>query len=104
MTDTIHAAPRASPEAAAVARLLRHYPRLDRPQMERLRQAFGALSILDMALLTTDETLRAKLDAFRRDHRPLFRPPASHYLAFLAIPGGLLIAMGWGLWTAAIGG
>jgi len=92
MTDVTRSMRPVSPLANEVAELLRRYPRLHAGESERLLEAFKALTILDLALMTSDETLRARLDAFREDHKRQLRPPLLHFVWFLALPILLLVA------------
>jgi hypothetical protein len=104
MTDSQALAQPKSARVTEVVRLLRRYPELAPAETSRLVAAFRGLTLLDAALLTTDESLRVHLDRFRHDHRRKLRPPLGHYLLFLAVPVTVLAALTWGLWRTAIGG
>jgi hypothetical protein len=95
MTDLTRSMRPVSPLANEVSELLRRYDRLSARESERLLEAFKALTILDLALMTSDEALRAALDAFREDHKRALRPPLLHYVWFLALPALLLVAAIW---------
>lgn len=102
MTDVALRRP-VSPLESEVADLLRRYPKLERGESERLLESFRALTILELALMTSDEKLRSALDAFRRDHKRQLRPPFWHPILFLGMPASMLVALLWGLWTTAFG-
>jgi hypothetical protein len=104
MTDLAHAVRPKSVLVAEVTGLLRRYPELGRAETRRLIEGFRKLPILEAALLTTDDQLRPRLDAFRRDHKWAIRPPLWHYLLGLVVPVTLAAVFGWGLWQAAVGG
>ncbi len=103
MTDGAPRRP-VSPLASEAADLLRRYARLEGPESERLLEAFKGLTIFELAMMTSDETLRPALDAFRRDHRRQLRPPIWQPVLFLCMPVTMLIAAIWGLWLTATGG
>jgi hypothetical protein len=90
--------------ASEVVDLLRRYPGLGHQEGERLLEAFKELPIFERALMTSDETLRAALDAFRRDHRRELQPPFWQPVLLLGMPVSMLIAVIWGLWMTAVGG
>ena len=83
--------------------LLRRYPALEPAEGERLLDAFKSLTLLQRALMTSDETLRSRLDAFERDHKRQLRPPSWHHFVILGMPVSMLLAALWGLWLTAIG-
>jgi hypothetical protein len=87
-----------------VGDLLRRYPKLDQRERERLLEGYKALTMFDRAMMTSDEGLRAPLDAFRRDHRRRLRPPLWQPILLLGMPVSMLIAVAWGLWQTAVGG
>jgi hypothetical protein len=68
--------------AKEVGDLLRRYPALEPRESERLLESFKALTLLDLAMMTSDESLRAPLDAFRRDHKRQLRPPSGSPYCF----------------------
>jgi hypothetical protein len=103
MTDFARSARTISPLADEVAGLLWRYDRLRPHETERLLDAFKRLTALDVALMTSDEALRGRLDAFRRDHKSQLRPPLWHVALFLGTPVAMLAAVIWGLWQTAGG-
>jgi hypothetical protein len=104
MTDISYAIRPKSEQVIEATQLLRLYPDLEPAETRRLVEVFRTLPILDVALMTTDEFIRPRLDAFRRDHKRELRPPFWHYLVFLSIPSTLVMALTWGLWRAVVGG
>ena len=95
MTELTRSRRPMSPLANEVAEMLRRYPRLHAWESAKLLVGFKALTVLDQALMTTDDALRAGLDAFRLDHKRQLRPPLSHYALFLALPVLMLAAAIW---------
>ena len=93
----------ASPMAAEARALLRRYPNLERTEIERLLQIFPRLPILETALMTAEDELGGKLDAFRREHERQMRGPAWHGLFLLAIPAAFATAFLWALWQTVAG-
>lgn len=104
MTDATLAARPKSAQVLEVTQLLRRYPELEPAELKRLVAMFRTLPILDVALMTTDELVRPRLDAFRRDHKHELRPPPYYYLIVLAVPVAMVIALSFGFWRTAIGG
>ena len=86
-----------SPMASEARALLRRYPNLEQPELERLLQVFPRLPLLETALMTAEEDLRTKLDRFRREHGRRVRGPAWHGLLLLAIPAAMTAAFLWAL-------
>ena len=95
---------RVSPHGLEVRDLLRRYPRLEPRESERLLEAFKSLTILELGLMMSDESLRARLDAFVKDHRRELRAPFWHPIVFLGMPVSILILLVYGLWQTAVGG
>jgi hypothetical protein len=79
--------------------LLRRYPNLSEEELATLINLFPHLRILDVGLMTCDERLSEKLDAFHRDHGRKLKTPVSSLIAFLAVPG--IIALGLLWWALA---
>jgi hypothetical protein len=82
--------------AVAVEKLLIRYPDLTEPELATLIKLFPSIAILDLGLMTADETLAAKLDAFHHDHGDKLKTPISSLIAFLGVP--TIIASGGLLW------
>jgi hypothetical protein len=79
--------------------LLKRYPNLSEHELATLIDIFPRLRILDLGLMTCDERLSEKLDAFHRDHGRKLKAPVSSLIAFLAVPG--IIALGLLWWALA---
>jgi hypothetical protein len=58
---------------------------------------YPRLSALDAALTTTDDELRSRLEAFRRDHRSKIRTPFRQYAALVVTPVIGIAAVFWAL-------
>ncbi len=99
MATQTHARSRPSSETTAKAEaLLLRYPNLSEEELATLINLFPYIRILDLGLMTSDEHLSGKLDAFHRDHGKKLRTPISSLIAFLAVP--TIIAVGGLLWWA----
>ena len=83
--------------------LLRRYPNLELSELQRLLHIFPRLPILETALMTAEEDLRVKLDAFRRDHRHRVRGSAWQGVVLLAIPAAIAVAFLWAIWETLSG-
>jgi len=81
--------------ATAEALLLR-YPNLSEEELATLINLFPYIRILDLGLMTSDDRLAGKLDAFHRDHGEKLKTPISSLIAFLAVP--TIIVLGGFLW------
>jgi hypothetical protein len=82
-----------------VERLLRRYPDLRRDELHRLIHGFARLPMVDVALMTADEQLSRRLDAFHRDHGKKHRLGPGALIAFIALPGLLLAGLLWGIFS-----
>ena len=89
-----------SNEAMEVAALLRDYPDLSPAEIEQLAAGFSRLSLIDAGLLTADDVLGARLDAFLRVHGRKVERPWAHLL--LIGPIAALFALVW--LAASLGG
>jgi hypothetical protein len=76
--------------------LLNHYPDLTDHELAVLVEEFPRLPILDHALMTSDDGLAKKLDAFRRDHRRKLNIEWGPLLVYLVIPA---VVTGFFLWS-----
>ena len=83
--------------ATAEALLLR-YPNLSEEELATLINLFPYIRILDLGLMTSDEHLSGKLEAFQRDQGKKLKTPISSLIAFLAVP--TIILVGGFLWWA----
>ena len=76
----------ASPLAIEVRRLLSVYPHLSPTELRQLIDVFPKLPILDFGLMTADDQLAPKLEAFQAAHGRALRTPISSILAVLSVP------------------
>ena len=104
MTDIARTTRPNSALVIAITQLLRRYPDLEPAETKRLVEGFRKLPILDVALMTADEQMRPRLDAFRRDYKRELRPPLWHYVLALALPSTLAATLAWGLWRTLVAG
>ena len=81
-----------------VEALLKRYPHVSDQELATLLEIFPQLPILDHALMTSDDRLASKLEAFHRDHGRKLKTRWSSLLVFLAIPA---IVTGFVLWWIA---
>ena len=81
--------------AVEVEALLDRYPHLSREETARLVGAYPYLPMLDYALITADERLAGKIDAFHRDHGHKLKAPLNRLLAFVAVPAAVAVGMLW---------
>lgn len=77
--------------------LLSRYPDLDEQELADLIHMFPYLPILDVGLMTADDRLSEKLEAFHRDHGHKIRAPVSSLMLFLIFPAMLAIGTLWWL-------
>ena len=91
-TRTVRAA---SPIAEEVQMLLVHYPHLSDDALDRLIAIYPRLPVLDAGLITADERLAPKLDAFHDAHGHRIRMPLSHVMVILAVPLFYLAVVAW---------
>ena len=72
--------------------LLARYPNLSDVELATLINLFPYIRILDLGLMTSDDRLAPRLDAFHRDHGKKLKAPISSLIAFLAVPTILVVA------------
>ena len=82
-----------------VSGLLSRYPKLSEQEIGEILHFLRTGRHLDVGLLTSDEALRPKLDAFMADHRSHFRVKWSEGSAVI---GGIvaLLLIFWLVWEA----
>ena len=98
MTARVYSRSREPSEQAMEAqRLLNRYPNLSEQELARLINIFPDLPILDLGLMTADDSLGEKLSAFHRDHARKLPVPIASLVAFLTIPTLFLLALLWWL-------
>jgi len=89
-----------SEAALTVESLLSRYPALDARELDTLIETFPRLAILDVGLLSADDRLGPRLDAFQRDHRKRLKPPLGTRMAVWAMLAALPVAAATGvLWV-----
>lgn len=99
MATQIHARYRPPSETTVKAEtLLSRYPNLSEEELATLINLFPYIRVLDLGLMTSDERLSGKLDAFHKDHGNKLKTPLSSLIAFLAVP--TIIVVGGLLWWA----
>lgn len=97
MATQIHDRSRPPSETTVTAEaLLMRYPNLSEEELATLINLFPYIRILDLGLMTADDRLAKKLDAFHRDHGNRLTAPISSLIAFLAVPA--IIILGGFLW------
>ncbi len=72
--------------------LLMRYPNLSEVELATLINLFPYIRILDLGMMTSDDRLAGKLDAFHRDHGKRLRTPGWALIAILAVPAVILVA------------
>jgi hypothetical protein len=99
MISHIHERSRPPSETTVQAKtLLSRYPNLSEVELAKLINLFPYIRILDLGLMTSDERLAGKLQAFHRDHGKKLKTPISSLVAFMAVP--MIIVVGGLLWWA----
>ena len=78
-----------------VEQLLLRYPQINTEELNTLVELFPKMSLLETALMTTDERLSAQLEAFHEDHGHIFHAPVKSMLILLACP---FVAVGMLWW------
>ena len=76
--------------------LLNRYPNLSEKELASLVRMFPYLPVLDVGLMTADDRLAEKLEAFHRDHGRKLRAPVASLATFLVFP--FLVALGLLWW------
>ena len=77
--------------------LLNRYPDLGEQELATMIESFPYLRVLDVGLMTADDRLAGKLEAFHRDHGRKIGAPLNSRLAFLVFPA---LVAGGVLWWA----
>lgn len=89
-----------SDTARTVAALLNRYPDISEQELAALIEAFPYVPALDLGLMTADDRLSGKLEAFHRDHGDKLKTPLSSLVVFLAIPLTLAAGVLWWVLTS----
>lgn len=84
-----------SPVALEIEALIARYPALSEHELDRLISIFPRLPILDVGLMTADQQLAPKLDAFHAAHGHRLRTPLSHIAIIFAVPVIYLLIAAW---------
>jgi hypothetical protein len=64
--------------------LIRRYPAISDAEADRLVAIYPKLPMLQLAMMSSDEELSPRLEAFRRDHAGRLRVPARHIAGLLS--------------------
>lgn len=75
-----------------VAALLRRYPDVSKDENREIVEFMKNGRHLDISLLTSNQSLRPKLDAFIEDHRKHFRASFGEAASIVAIVAAFLLA------------
>jgi hypothetical protein len=96
MTSTFADMPTAAWKLADEATVLvRRYPDISRSEADRLVAIYPRLPILQVAMMSSDDELAPRLEAFRRDHACRLRIPLRHIAALLSPMILLAIILVW---------
>lgn len=80
-----------------VEALLRRYPDLSEQELATLIGTFPYLPVLDVGLMTADDHLSERLEAFHRDHGHLLKAPMASLVGVLVLPAIVAAALFWWL-------
>lgn len=83
--------------AARAEILLNRYPNLSEAELAELINLMHRLPVLDLGLMTADDRLSDRLDAFHRDHGDKLGPSLVSMTAFLVVPTALFLGTVWWL-------
>ena len=83
-----------------VARLLSRYPEVTDDDVAEIVEFLRTGRHLDIGLLTADDALRPKLDAFMAAHKTQLRPKLGEVAVIAALIASFLFAC-WLLWSSA---
>jgi hypothetical protein len=75
--------------------LVRRYPDISHSEAERLVEIYPKLPIVQIAMMSSDEELAPRLEAFRKDHARRLRVPVRHIAALLSPLILLAIIVAW---------
>lgn len=80
------------PKAEHFRELLRRYPDVADQQVDDMVSAYGELSILEVALLSADEAVTRRFEAFVRDNAGRLRKPwQQQVILAIAVIGPILL-------------
>jgi hypothetical protein len=77
--------------------LINRYPNLSEVELAELINLMPRLPILDFGLMTADDRIAPKMEAFHRDHGDKLGPSLASAATFLAIPS--IIVLGVIVWA-----
>ena len=75
--------------------LLSRYPNLSEDELATLIELYPSVPLVDIALLTFDDDLSDRFDAFHREHVAKMPPTLASVAAFLWFPALLIIGLLW---------
>jgi hypothetical protein len=78
-------------------RLVQKYPNITDEEIDRLVAIFPKLPVLDVGLMTSDDSLASRLEAFHREHGRRIRMPLPHQLLFLSVAAVLVLIILWAM-------
>lgn len=82
------------PKAQHFREQLRLYPHLGDAQVEELVSIYSQLTILEVGLLSADEQVATRFDAFVRDHSDRLRSPwQQHMISAIVVVGALALVL-----------
>ena len=81
-----------------VAQLLSHYPELTDEDVAEIVEFLRTGRHLDIGLLTADDELRPKLDAFMHEHKQQLQPKVGEIAAVVTLITAFLIVCGF-VWS-----
>jgi hypothetical protein len=84
-----------SERMARVEALLGRYPNLSEIELATLINLFPTLRILEVGLMTANDRVSGKFQAFHRDHGRKLKTPLSSLIAFIAVPATVAIGLLW---------
>ena len=88
---------RSRPPSAVALRaeaLVNRYPNLSEVELAELH-SMPRLPILDFGLMTADDRIAGKMEAFHRDHRDKLGPSLASAVTFLAVPSIVALGLVW---------
>jgi hypothetical protein len=85
--------------AGEATALLERYPELLPWEVDRLVKIYPHLPMLHVALMTSDNELGPRLEAFQRDHGKRLRTPMRQYAGLLIPLAILFVVMLWAIFN-----
>lgn len=88
-----------SREPSAIAQraetLVARYPNLSEVELAELINLMPRLPMLDFGLMTADDQLSDRMEAFHRDHGDKLGPSLASAVTFLAVPAIIALGLTW---------